>query len=155
MNLAKHFELRLSYKYYDVTTDYAGGELPQPLLAKDRMFANLSYQTHLLNDKGSRWKFDATWNWNGKKRLPNTVSNPLQYQLPKYSNPYSLLNAQVTKVSTEQFEVYFGGENLLSYKQKDPILAADDPFGPYFDSTILYAPIQGARVYAGIRLKIK
>lgn len=153
-NLAKHFDLRLSYKFYDVLTDYTQGTLSKPLLAKHRVFANLSYQTHYSNDKGARWKFDATWNWSGKKRLPDTSSNPSQYQLGNYSNPFSTLNAQVTKVFSKQFEVYLGGENLLGYRQENPILAANDPFGAYFDSTILYAPIQGARVYTGLRFKI-
>lgn len=154
-NLAKHFDFRFSYKFYDVLTDYNSGSLAQPLLAKHRLFANLSYQTHFLNAKGARWKFDATWNWIGKKRLPNTTSNPSQYQLKEFSNPFNQVNLQVTKVFSQQFEVYLGAENLFGYKQDNPILAADDPFGPYFDSTIIYAPVQGARVYTGLRFNIK
>ena len=119
------------------------------------MLANVSYQTHFLNDKGARWKFDLTWNWTGKQRLPNTDTNPVQYQLKEFSNPFSRINAQVTKVFSKQFEVYLGGENILNYKQDSPILAADDPFGAYFDSTIIHAPIQGANVYAGLRFNIE
>jgi len=154
-NLAKHFDLRLSYKYYNVVTDYQHNRLSKPLLAKSRVLANLSYQTHFLNEKGARWKFDATWNWLGKQRLPNTSTNPIQYQLEEYANPHSRLNVQVTKVFTKQFEVYVGGENVLGYKQDNPILAADDPFGSYFDSTIIHGPIQGATAYAGLRFKLK
>ncbi|NQY28679.1 MAG: TonB-dependent receptor [Flavobacteriaceae bacterium] len=154
-NLAKHLDLRLSYKYYNVVSDYQFNKLSKPLLADNRVLANVSYQTHYLNDKGSRWKFDATLNWLGKQRLPNTSTNPVQYQLGTYTNPYSKLNLQVTKVFTKQFEIYVGGENVLGYKQETPILAADDPFGAYFDSTIVHGPIQGATVYAGLRFKIK
>ena len=67
----------------------------------------------------------------------------------------SRLNLQVTKVFTKQFEIYVGAENALGYKQDNPILASDDPFGPYFDSTIIHGPIQGATVYTGLRFKIK
>ena len=154
-NLAKHLDLRLSYKYYDVTSDYKNQHLTKALLAKNRVLANVSYQTHFSNDKGARWKFDATWNWTGKQRLPNTSTNPTQYQLKEFSNPFSRINAQVTKVFSEQFEVYLGGENLLGYKQDNPILASDDPFGAYFDSTIIHAPIQGTNVYAGLRFNIE
>ena len=154
-NLAKHFDFRLSYRYYDVITDYKNQRLAKALLAKNRVLANLSYQTHFLNDKGARWKFDFTWNWTGKQRLPNTHTNPTQYRLKEYANPFSRLNAQVTKVFSKQFEIYLGGENILNYKQEMPILAADDPFGAYFDSTIIHAPIQGANVYAGLRFNIE
>lgn len=154
-NLAKHLDLRLSYKYYDVITDYASERLSKPLLAKNRVLANISYETHFSNDKGARWKFDATWNWTGEQRLPNTSTNPSQYQLGAASNPFSRLNLQVTKVFTKQFEIYLGGENILNYKQENPILASDDPFGAYFDSTIIHAPIQGATVYVGLRFNIK
>ncbi|MGB1269390.1 MAG: TonB-dependent receptor [Flavobacteriaceae bacterium] len=153
--LAKHLDLRLSYKYYDVSSDYKDRKLTKALLAKNRVLANVSYQTHFLNNKGGRWKFDATWNWTGKQRLPNTSTNPSQYQLGEFTNPFSRLNAQVTRVFSKQFEVYLGGENILNYKQNNPILAADDPFGAYFDSTIIHGPIQGANVYAGLRFNIE
>jgi outer membrane receptor for ferrienterochelin and colicin len=153
--IAKHFDLRLSYKYYDVVTDYKTGTFSKPLLAKDRVLANLSYETHYLNEKGSRWKFDATWNWTGKQRLPNTKGNPVEYQLNDYANPYSRLNFQVTKVFSTQFEVYLGGENILGYTQENPILGTDDPFGRNFDSTIIYAPVQGARIYSGLRFNLQ
>jgi len=153
--LAKHLDLRLSYKYYNVVADYQFNRLSKPLLAENRVLANVSYQTHYLNEKGSRWKFDATWNWLGKQRLPNTSANPEQYQLGRYANPHSRLNLQVTKVFSKQFEIYVGGENVLGYKQDNPILASDDPFGAYFDSTIIHGPIQGATAYAGLRFKMK
>jgi len=154
-NLAKHLDLRLSYKYYNVVADYQFNRLSKPLLAENRVLANVSYQTHYLNEKGARWKFDATWNWIGKQRLPNTSANPVQYQLGADTNPHSRLNLQVTKVFSKQFEIYVGGENVLGYKQDSPILASDDPFGAYFDSTIIHGPIQGATAYAGLRFTMK
>jgi len=78
----------------------------------------------------------------------------VEYQLEEYSNSYSLLNTQITKVFTEKFEIYFGVENLTDLKQKNPILASDDPFGDSFDSTIIYAPIFGRMLYSGLRFKI-
>jgi hypothetical protein len=65
-----------------------------------------------------------------------------------------LFNLQVTKVFSKKFELYVGGENLTNLKQKNPILAVDNPFGENFDSTIIYAPIFGRMFYSGLRFKI-
>jgi len=86
--------------------------------------------------------------------LPNTTMNPLEYQLPEFADAFQLLNAQITRVFSNKFEVYLGGENLTNVQQNNPILASDDPFGPNFDSTLLYAPIFGRMFYAGLRFKI-
>lgn len=65
------------------------------------------------------------------------------------------MNAQVTRTFSSVFEAYVGAENLGNYRQKKAILGSDDPFGPYFDSSIIYAPVFGQMYYAGIRFKIK
>ena len=145
--------LRLAYKFYDIETDYFSGKLSKPLTPNHRLFANISYETKKINDI-KQWKFDLTYNFIGEQRLPDTSTNPVEYQLGEYSNSYSLLNAQITKVFTEKFEMYFGVENLTDLKQKNPILASDDPFGDSFDSTIIYAPIFGRMLYSGLRFKI-
>ena len=151
--LIERLNLRTAYKYYDVFTDYKSGKYQKPIQAKQRFFANISYDTEVTLEN-SQWKFDVTYNLIGKQRLPNTASNPVQYQLSEYSNSYSLLNAQVTRVFSKRFEMYSGIENLTNYKQKNPILASDDPFGANFDTTIVYAPIFGRSIYLGARFKL-
>tara|TARA_R110001592_G_scaffold237875_2_gene497123 strand:+ start:2453 stop:4696 length:2244 start_codon:yes stop_codon:yes gene_type:complete len=153
-SLAKNLEVRTAYKYFDISTDFKAGNLQKSIQPQNRFFANISYQTE-LNDKNSQWKFDVTYNNIGEQRLPNTVSNPVQYQLPVNADSYQLLNSQITKVFSDKFEVYVGAENLTNVMQKNPILASDDPFGPYFDSTMVYAPIFGRAIYTGLRFKIK
>lgn len=148
-----NLNLRLAYKYYDIQTDYASGKLSKPLTPNHRLFANISYETKKIDDI-KQWKFDLTYNFIGEQRLPDTSTNPVEYQFEEYSNSYSLLNTQITKVFTEKFEMYFGVENLTDLKQKNPILASDDPFGDSFDSTIIYAPIFGRMLYSGLRFKI-
>ena len=149
----ENLNLRLAYKYFDIQTDYTSGKFSKPLTPNHRLFANISYETKKIDDI-KQWKFDLTYNYIGEQRLPDTSINPLEYQLEEYSNSYSLLNAQITKVFTEKFEMYFGVENLTDLKQKNPILASDDPFGDSFDSTIIYAPIFGRMFYSGLRFKI-
>ncbi|MGQ7946522.1 TonB-dependent receptor plug domain-containing protein [Flavobacterium sp. WC2509] len=152
--LAKHLELRSAYKYYDIKTDYLSGKYQRPLQAAHRFFANLGYETQLL-DKGQQWKFDFTYNWIGEQQLPYTASNPVAYQLPEQSPAYSLMNAQITRVFSSTFEAYVGGENIGNYTQKTAIVDAQNPFGTYFDATMLYAPVFGQMYYAGLRFKIK
>jgi len=50
--------------------------------------------------------------------------------------------------------VYLGIENATNYKQMNPIIANDDPFGEYFDSTFVYGPIFGRMYYLGLRYRI-
>lgn len=151
-NLTKHFDLKLSYKYYDVTTDYKSGRFDRPLIPKHRFFANLSGQTNTKG--GSFWRYNVTYNWVGKQRFPYTQSNPEEYQKSEYSGIQNLLNLQVTKVFSRKFELYLGVENVTNTTQDDPIIAAEDPFGDYFDSTMIYAPIHGANYYAGLRYRL-
>ncbi|MFD0863735.1 TonB-dependent receptor domain-containing protein [Sungkyunkwania multivorans] len=153
-SLTKRLELRSAYKYYDVKTEYQNaGKLQKPLQARHRVFGNLSYET-IGKDNGARWKFDATYNWLGAQRLPDTSTNPVQFQLGTFSPSYSMLNAQVTKVFSKKFEVYVGGENLTNFKQENPVLGNEDPFGPNFDTSIVFAPILGDMYYAGLRFKL-
>ncbi|MEO9569774.1 MAG: carboxypeptidase-like regulatory domain-containing protein [Polaribacter sp.] len=153
-NIAPFFNFRTAYKYFDISTDYKSGNLQKPIQPQNRFFANLSYETP-QKDNGSQWKFDATFNSIGKQRLPNTMSNPVQYQLQEYASAYQMLNLQITKVFSDKFEAYVGGENLTNVQQKNPVLASDDPFGSNFDTTIVYSPIFGRAVYTGLRFKIK
>ena len=151
--ILKNVDVRTAYKYYDVKTDYQTGLLQKPLQAKHRFFANIGYET-TPKDNGSQWRFDYTLHTLGKQRLPNTSTNPVQYQLGDYSRPYSLMNSQVTKVFNTHFEIYIGGENLTNFMQSNPVLAADDPFGANFDTSIVYAPIMGRMFYGGFRFKL-
>lgn len=152
--IIKHLELRTAYKYYDIETDYLSGTFQRPLQAKHRFFTNLGFKTH-IKDKGQQWKFDFTYNWIGEQQLPYTASNPVEYQFQEYSPAYSLMNMQITRTFSSVFEMYVGGENIGNYRQDEAILDAENPFGPYFDATMVYAPVFGQMYYAGIRFKIK
>ncbi len=152
--LAKNLNLRTAFKYFDISTDYKTGKLQKPLQPNNRFFANISYET-ATKDNGAQWKLDLTFNNIGEQRLPDTATNPTQYQLPINSERYSLLNSQITKVFSNTFEIYAGGENFTNVQQVNPILGSENPFGPNFDSTIVYSPIFGRAIYAGLRFKIK
>ena len=153
VELVKKLNLRTAYKFYDISTDYRSGTFQRPLQAKHRFFAIVEYETTKTDDKF--WKFDTTFNWLGKQQLPNTQSNPVADQLPQFSNPFSIVNAQVTRIFSSGFEIYAGGENITNYTQPKAILGNQNPFGTTFDASITYAPIFGQMFYAGLRFKIK
>ena len=152
---AKGLDFKAAYKYYDVQTQFTKGQLEKTLTPKHRWFANVAYETPDTHEnKHSQWKFDVTFNWLGEQRLPTTATNPLAYRLSDYAPSFATLNAQITRVFSKTFEVYVGGENITNYKQANGILAADAPFGAYFDSTMQYAPAFGQMYYAGMRFKL-
>ncbi len=146
--LLKRLEVRLAYRWYDVRSTYSGQLLQEPLIARQRAFTNWAYETR------NGWKFDVTGQWTGIKRIPDTQANPESLRLPGQSPVFFLVNSQISKTWKEKLEVYVGGENLTNYRQPDPILSADQPFGPYFDSSLIWGPIFGRMFYAGLRYKI-
>lgn len=153
-NIITHLDIRTAYKYLNVKTDYQTGLLEKPLQAKHRFFANIAFETH-IKENGQQWKFDTTYNWIGVQRLPNTTSNPISYQLRPNTKPYHLINMQITRTFSSVFEMYVGGENLTNFRQLNAVLGNDNPFGTYFDSTMVYGPVFGRMYYAGLRFKIK
>lgn len=132
-------DLRMAYKFQDVRALYNGKLQTQVLLPRQRIFGNLAYRT-----RNKRWEYDLTYSRYSAVRLPQAGSG----------KPWGLLNAQVTR-TWKQFEGYIGGENLLNYTQKQPIVSAQNPFDSAFDATQIWAPIMGWNAYFGIRYTIK
>lgn len=154
-NPVSRLDVKVAYKNYNVQTEYKSGTLQKPLTPEHRFFANASYKTKIKEGNASQWKFDATFNWLGKQRFTNTATNPEGLRLGEFSKTVGTLNAQVTKVFSKQFEVYFGGENITNLRQQRPILDAENPFGSYFDTGYVYGPIFGSSYFVGLRYKIK
>ena len=65
-----------------------------------------------------------------------------------------LLNAQITRIASKSTEFYLGVENGLNYRQTNPILSYENPQGSYFDSSMIWGPIFGRMIYAGLRYTI-
>jgi hypothetical protein len=150
---AKRLELRTAYRFYDVKTTYFGTLLSRPLVAKHRAFANIAYTTR------NSWKIDFTANWNGPKRIPSTASNPENYRFEAYSPSFFIFNCQLSKSVGKPYkqwlDLYVGVENVGGFRQNQAIISSDSPFGPYFDSSLVWGPITGRMVYAGVRYKLK
>ncbi len=153
--LIRRLDLRVAYRLVDVQTDYLNGRLSRPLIPKHRAFANLAYRTK------SNWSFDYTVQRIGQQRIPVTATNPTEYQLEPYSAPYWMINAQITKdfaadkTGKSSWSVYLGVENLTNFRLNNPIISASDPFGMYFDSSMVWGPVFGRMWYGGFRYRIK
>jgi outer membrane receptor for ferrienterochelin and colicins len=147
--LLRRLDIRMAYRFYNVQTHFDSVGLKEvPLIAAHRAFFNISYTTK------NKWNFDVTWQWIGKKRLPNTQANPIENRLSNYSSSYTLLNAQISKsLFNKKFDVYIGIENILDFKQSNPIIDSQNPFGSYFDASMVWGPVFGRMIYSGLRLK--
>ncbi len=148
MQPIKRFDFTAAFRYNDVKTTIDNKLDIKPFVSKYKGLIALSYSTNL-----NKWKFDFTSQFNGNSRIPDTQNNPEQYRLPSESPAYVLLYAQVTK-KYKDWDFYVGSENITNVTQKNPILAANDPFGSHFDTSMIWGPIVGRMFYAGIRYKL-
>jgi outer membrane receptor protein involved in Fe transport len=146
----EHLDMRLAYRYLDVRQSVDGALRERPFVARHRAFLNLGYATGEA-DGGARMLYDLTLQWFGAKRLPDTWSNPEPLQRPAASPSFALLNLQVTRSFAPFLDVYAGVENLLDFRQPDPILDPENPQGPYFDTSLVWGPVAGRMVYLGLR----
>jgi len=147
--LVPRLDLTLAFRYNDVKMTIGDSLMREPLVNRYKGLVTLSYATRM-----KKWQFDFTAQFNGDSRIPNTSFNPVEYQMAQNSPAYTILNAQVTKYF-KRFDVYLGGENLTNFRQENPIIAWDDPYGPYFDASNVWGPIAGIKVYAGVRYTLK
>ncbi len=139
------FEIFTAYRMDDVKRTINGNLVETPLTSRYKGLLTISYSTRF-----ERWRFDMTNQLNGPSRIPTTSGSPEPYRRPEYSPEYYIMHAQVTR-KFRNMDLYFGGENLTNFKQKDPIISANDPFGRYFDSSLIWGPFMGRMFYAGIR----
>jgi len=138
-----------AFRYNDVKSDINNTFLEKPLVIKHKGLLTLSYLT-----KYDKWQFDFTMQYNGKSRLPSTAGNPEAYKRKDYSDDYIMLYSQITR-RFKNIDIYLGGENLTDFTQTNPIIASDEPFGKYFDSSMVWGPLSGRMFYAGLRFTIK
>ncbi|MCU0414776.1 MAG: TonB-dependent receptor [Ignavibacteriaceae bacterium] len=152
IELAYELFLRLdlvaAFRYSDVKTQYGDHLLTKPLASRYKALLTLSYAT-----EDRDWLFDTSFLLNGDGRVPSTKENPVEYQRAETFSEFININAQVTK-KIDVIDLYFGVENLLDFKQDNPIIASNDPFGEYFDASLVWGPIDGRKFYLGLRLSV-
>jgi outer membrane receptor for ferrienterochelin and colicin len=145
----KRFEWKAGYNFLDVYREIDGTKQALPFNAKHRALMTFGY-----TPLSKKFHFDANLHWTGVQRLPDTKSNPEAYQRPDYSEPYTIVNAQFT-YNFKRFELYGGCENIFDFRQLQPIISWEDPFGPYFDTSSVWGPTKGREFYLGARFYLK
>ena len=141
------FTLTATYRRTNVKSTYGGILREKPLTNKYKGLITAQYKPGL-----GKWQFDATLQLNGGGRMPDpyTTADGSPSWDSRYKG-YEQLNAQVTRFF-RHWSIYAGGENITGRRQSHPIIAADDPWGPDFDATMVWGSVHGAIYYIGIRL---
>jgi outer membrane receptor for ferrienterochelin and colicin len=147
--LLRMVEVRMAYNYLQVYREINGEKTQLPFNPTHRAMGAVSYTT-----ANRRWQADANVHWYDRMRLPDTRSNPEPYRRPLWSVPYTTLAVQLTW-RWRTLDVYAGCENITNYRQPNPIISADNPFGPYFDLSSVWGPVRGRELYMGIRYAIR
>lgn len=144
--LFRGFSLMGAYRWMDVKSTYGNKIMRKPLVSRYKALVTASYETPL-----KKWQLDVTIQFNGGGRMPSPNEvNPLWNETyPTFAQ----LSAQITR-RFRRWSIYVGGENLTNYRQKNPIISADNPYGPDFDATMVWGPTMGYKLYAGIRYNI-
>ncbi len=145
----KRFEVKLAYKFEQNKTAYKDGLKIYPLRPQHRGLISLQYIT-----RNEHWRFNTSLNWFSKTRIPSTLVNDATNRRSTQSKDWFQLNAQVS-FKWKQWEVYVGGENLINFIQKNPIIAGDQPFSNQFDASLVWGPLRGAMAFAGFRFVVK
>ena len=150
------FFVTVTGRYTDARQAFLRGDdwvsREKPMTSKYKAVLNIRYS--ICEDA---WTFDFTASANGPCSVWNIMKDlkadgELLY--PNGKTPvYPLLYAQVTR-RFDHFEIYAGGENLTNYRQKLPIIGYDDVAGPDFDASLVWGPVSGIKLYAGIRISL-
>ncbi len=148
------FNVRLAYKFIDSKQFINGTWLEKPFTAKHRALLNLAYKTTKDELDDPQMLYDLTLQWHGMKRIPSTASNPIGLRTRESSPSFVLVNAQITRSFNDLFDLYIGIENLFDFRQNDPIIDPANPNGQYFDASLIWGPLIGRMMYAGLRYKI-
>lgn len=136
-----------AYRLNDVKTTYGGKLMEKPLTSRYKALLTASFSTPM-----DIWQFDATLQLNGGGRMPSPyLLDDGSFSWDERFKAFPQLNLQITRWF-RHFSIYAGGENLTNFKQKNPIISSSDPWGPNFDSSMIWGPVHGAMAYIGIRL---
>ncbi len=150
VDLLAELNLTAAWRLTDVKAAYYGDGLQQkPLTPRNKGLFTLGWSPNM-----GLWQFDISCAINGSGRMPQpyTLADG-SLSWPERYNTFARLNAQITR-NFRHWAIYLGGENLTAYRQKNPVIGASGPWGPDFDATMVYGPLQGAMIYVGFRYNI-
>ena len=136
------FELTTAFRLTDVKMNIGGKLREKALTNRYKGLVTASYQTPL-----KKWQIDFTTQFNGGGRMPDGGSWESTYA------PFTLMNAQITKYF-RKWSMYVGSDNMTNLKMNNPIIDAANPWGNDFDASMVWGPVHGITVYAGLRFAL-
>ena len=145
--LFRGLDATAAFRYNDVKVQYINDFQEKPLVSRYKGLLSFSYKPN------ARWQADLTGLITGPASLPRWAVQPNPDTPEPFSPAFFTANAQLTR-NFRKWSIYLGGENLTNYMQHHPILAAVNPFGTDFDASVIWGPIMGTKVYAGLRYTI-
>ena len=141
-----------AYRYSRAMSDFVNQEtgekrfLSRPLMNDYKGLFSASYHTPM-----KKWQFDATLQLNGGGRMPTPDKiNPLWEESYK---PFNILNIQTTHFFRGG-SVYLGVDNVFDFRNTQPFIDSQNPRSDNFDATMVWGPVHGRKIYAGIRYNI-
>ncbi len=143
------FEITAAYRMTDVKTTINDQLVRKPFVNNYKGMLSGSWAS-----RNNNWQIDLTGQFNGKSRIPDSSMLPQEFQMPEESPAHVIVHGQITR-RWNRFDIYLGGENLTNYKQKNPIIASNEPFGEHFDASMIWGPIMGRMFYLGLRYTIE
>ena len=142
----QRFDIFATFRYtdsrYTINNHGTPTMVERPLVSRYKALINLQYATNMR-----KWTFDFTAQFNGPARIP-TQSGDLKDST--LSPIYPMLFAQISR-RIKKWEIYIGCENILNFKQRNPIIMADNPYDPAFNSSLIWGPLKGTKGYIGVR----
>lgn len=143
-------DVTAAIRFNDVRSTYGGKLMEMPLVSRYKALLTASWKPFM-----ALWQFDVTLQLNGPGRMPTPYT--LADGTPSWNETfpaYPQLSMQVTR-ELRHISLYVGGENLTNYKQPDPVLNAATPWSPTFEPTMIWGPVNGIMLYAGVRMNFK
>lgn len=148
-NRSEQVELRMAYNFVDVYRIQNNQKIILPFNARHRLLGAVTYRTQEKD-----WQFDMNLHWYGQQRLPRTDLNPVDLKRPTNSEPYTMINWQIRRAFT-LFDLFVGVENLLDFRQKQPILGWQRPFSTGFDPSFAWGPTRGRELFLGCNFRLQ
>ncbi len=147
---AERLDIFATFRYTDskYTITRADGTeqlVERPLVSRFKTLLNVQYATRMR-----KWIFDVTAQLNGKSRIPTQTGN---IEDSTFSPIYPMFFAQVTR-KIKMWDIYLGCENIAGFRQENPILGAENPYSPAFNSSCVWGPLMGRRIYIGVRFNL-
>ena len=146
---AEGLDILLTFRYNDtavtlIRPDGSRITVEKPLIDRYKGLVNVQYATRFR-----RWVFDVTAQINGPSRLPAENGN---ISVSEYSPAYPMFFAQVTRRIGLTTSLYLGCENIAGYTQHSPVTWRDNVHDYTFNSSRIWGPLMGRKIYIGARI---